>query len=437
MRNLRGPVFRPGDPGYDRLTTGWNTRIRHTPALVVAAADAADVATAVRYAADHDLPVRAQATGHGALAAASDGLLIHTGDFTGVRVEPGRRTAEVVGGTHWQQLLDAADGHGLAGLSGSASFVGVIGYAIGGGAGWLARRYGLCADTIEAAELVTADGVRRWVDADHEPELWRAVRGGYSTAGIVTALRLRLVPVPRVYAGARSWPYAAAGDILPAYREWVVTAPREVTSAITFMQYPDAPQLPDALRGQTVIQFRACASEPADGPELLRPMTELPGAVLDTFRAMPYREIGTVTNDPERAMPRTGHSVAVSAVPDELAELARPGGPYLLFEARHVAGVVSESLPGFGAEFLVFTMAVTPDDASRAAAAELGTALQQATAGSVSGGNLPSFILAPPDPATAAETVRAAYPRKHAEWLRTVTAPHDPKRLLRGDRGLG
>ncbi|MGH3648500.1 MAG: FAD-binding oxidoreductase, partial [Micromonosporaceae bacterium] len=254
-RVLTGPVFRPGEEGYERLTTGWNTRIRHRPDLVVVAHGPGDVVAAVRYAAEHDLPVRVQATGHGALAPAEGGLLIHTGDWTGVRVDPERRTAEVVGGTRWQQVMDTTDRYGLAGLSGSASFVGAIGYAIGGGAGWLARRHGLCSDRIEAAELVTPDGDRRWVDADHEPELWQSVRGGYGNTGVVTALRLGLVPVSRVYAGARSWPVEAAPEVLPAYREWVGNAPAEVTSAITFMQYPDLPAVPEPLRGRTVVQL--------------------------------------------------------------------------------------------------------------------------------------------------------------------------------------
>lgn len=445
-RVLTGGVSRPGDGDHQRFTTGWNTRIRHRPELVVAAAGPDDVAAAVRYAADHDLPVRVQATGHGALAPAEGGLLIHTGDWTGVRVDPARRTAEVAGGTRWQQLLDATAPHGLAGLSGSASFVGVIGYAIGGGAGWLARRYGLCSDSIEAAELVTPDGERRWTDAGHEPELWRAVRGGYGNAGVVTALRLRLAPVPQVYAGARSWPIAAAPDILPGYREWARSTPPEVSSAITFVQYPDAPQLPDPVRGQTVIQLRGCVTLPdpatlaTDGAALLRPLTELPGALLDTFRVMPYREVGTVTNDPERPLPRTGHSTAVTELADPvldvLAELGRPGAPFVLLEARHVAGAGGgHSLPGWDAEFLLFTMAITPDEASRTAAAALGERLYAASA-PWAAPNLPSFVLAPPDPGSVPEAVRSAYPPDHYRWLRATRRRTDPGDRFGGDRQL-
>ncbi|MGH3735061.1 MAG: FAD-binding oxidoreductase [Micromonosporaceae bacterium] len=441
LGSLGARLVRPGDPDYPRLTTGWNTRIGHRPDLVVAATGPDDVVAAVRYAADRDLPVRVQATGHGALARCEGGLLIHTGDWTGVRVDPATRTAEVVGGTRWGQVLDAIGEHGLAALSGSASFVGVIGYAIGGGAGWLARRHGLCSDRITAAELVTPDGERRWVDADHEPELWRAVRGGYGNAGVVTALRLGLVPVSEVYAGARSWPVAAAPEILPAYRQWAKTAPEHVSSAITFVQYPDAPQLPEPVRGRTVIQLRACVTDVTapDAAALLRPLTEIPGALLDTFRVMPYREIGTVTNDPERPMPRTGHCTAVTALADPLQEtlatLGRPGAPFVLLEARHVGGVTSESLPGWQAEFLIFTMAVTPDDSSRAAAAELGSRLYAAAA-PYAADTLPSFVLAPPEPAQAAALVRAAYPPEHRGELAATRRRHDPASRFGGDRQL-
>ncbi|MGH3648686.1 MAG: hypothetical protein ACRDTM_16120, partial [Micromonosporaceae bacterium] len=198
--------------------------------------------------------------------------------------------------------------------------------------------------------------------------------------------------------------------------------------------------------GRTVVQLRACVTphpaEPAEaGAASLRLLTELPGAVLDTFRVMRYREIGTVTNDPERPMPRTGHSTAITGLADPLlgalTELARPGAPFLLLEARHVAGAGSGgSLPGWEAEFLLFTMAVTPDDASRVAAADFGNRLYGAAAPYATGHNLPSFILAPPDPAGLPETIRSAYPREHFRSLQRTRQRYDPAHRFGGDRQL-
>ena len=150
---------------YSRYCTGWNNRIVHRPDFVVAASNGHHLQDAVRFAAERSLPIRVQATGHGALAAYEGGVLIDTSAIGGIQIDPDRRIATLGAGVQWQQLLDAAQPLGLAGLAGSSGGVGVVGYALGGGAGWLARRYGLCSDMIEAAEITTADGVRRWVEA--------------------------------------------------------------------------------------------------------------------------------------------------------------------------------------------------------------------------------------------------------------------------------
>jgi FAD/FMN-containing dehydrogenase len=221
MTGLEDVLLRPGDRGFAGYCTGWNSRIVHRPDLVVAARSPEHVQGAVRLAAERSMPIRVQATGHGALAACGGGVLIDVSGLGGVEVDPDQTCAVIGAGVRWQELLDAADAHGLAGLAGSSSSVGVVGYALGGGAGWLARRYGLCSDMIEAAEITTCDGVRRWVDADTEPDLLWALRGGGGNFGVVTALRLRLVPVPSVYAGAIYWPMTQAREVMTAYRDWL------------------------------------------------------------------------------------------------------------------------------------------------------------------------------------------------------------------------
>ena len=171
MPPLSDSLFRPGTEEYARLCCGWNTRVLHKPEYAIAAQSPEQVQDAVRFAADRGLPIRVQSTGHGVLAASNGGMLIDTSGIGGVRIDPSHQIAEIGAGVRWQELLDIAQGHGLAGLAGSASPVGVVGYALGGGAGWLARRYGLCSDMIDAAEVVTVDGNRRWVSADAEPDL--------------------------------------------------------------------------------------------------------------------------------------------------------------------------------------------------------------------------------------------------------------------------
>lgn len=433
---LTGRIITRDMPRYDEVCTGWNSRIRHRPEVVIAPADAADVQAAVRFAAELSLPVRVQSTGHGALAPAEGGLLIDTSGLTGIRLDPVARTAEIGAGIRWQELLEAAHPHGLAGLSGSSGNVGVTGYALTGGSGWLARKYGLCADTILAAEIVTANGRLRWVDADREPELWQAVRGGGPNVGVVTKLRLRLFEVPRVYAGATYWPIESAPEIFALYREWAGGTPLELTSALTFLQYPASPALPEPLRNRTLVALRAAYAGGAGGAEeLLRPLRSRPGVVLDTFREMPYREIDTVTNDPVKPMPRTGYSTAVTELPEALVELAKPGESFVTLEARHVAGEGAR-LGATGAEFLVYTMAVTPDETSVAEAGEFGRRVEAACAPWRTGQNLLSFLLAPAEAGGLAEQVAGALPGEYRGRLAEVKAHYDPAGLFGGDRRL-
>ena len=175
MSRFTNVLFNRDHSEYARYCTGWNKRIVHRPDFVAAASDGQHVEDAVRFAVERNLPIRVQSTGHGALAAYEGGLLIDTSAIGGIEINPERRIATLGAGIRWQQLLDAAQPFGLAGLAGSSGGVGVVGYALGGGAGWLARRHGLCSDMIEAAEITTADGVRRWVDAESDSDLlWGA-----------------------------------------------------------------------------------------------------------------------------------------------------------------------------------------------------------------------------------------------------------------------
>ncbi|MBP2473954.1 FAD/FMN-containing dehydrogenase [Crossiella equi] len=431
---LAGRIVTRDTPRYDEVCGGWNSRVRHRPEVAVTPGDAADIQAAVRFAAELNLPVRVQCTGHGALAPAEGGLLIDTGGLSGIRVDPVARTAEVGAGVRWRELLDAAHPHGLAGLSGSSGNVGVVGYTLGGGSGWLARKHGLASETVLAAEVVTANGRLRWVDADREPELWWALRGGGPNVGVVTKLRLRLVEVPSVFAGATFWPVEQAGELYAAYREWTAGLPVEVTSALTFLQYPDAPAVPEPVRGRTVVALRGAGLGPS-AQELLAPLRSRPGALLDTWREMAYREIDAVTNDPVRPQPRTGHSTAVTALPDGLPDLARPGAKFTSLECRHVAGEGAR-LGASGAEFLVFTMALTPDETGVAEAGEFGRRLTELCAPVTTGHNLLSYLLAPPEPGGLPEQVAAAFPAEHRARLAAVKAHYDPAGLFGGDRKL-
>ena len=188
-----GPVLTTGAPGYGDECTCFNLALQHHPALVVGAAGAADVQAAVRFAAEHDVPLGAHLTGH-APAVLIDSILVNTRRLGEVSIDPAARTARIGAGVRWGQVVAETTKSGLAPLHGSSPTVGAIGYTTGGGVALLAREYGFAADHVNAVELVTADARLRRVTADSDPDLFWAVRGGKSNFGIITAIDDRPFP---------------------------------------------------------------------------------------------------------------------------------------------------------------------------------------------------------------------------------------------------
>jgi FAD/FMN-containing dehydrogenase len=218
-RSLRGAVHLPGEPGYDRERATWGGKLDQRPAIVAEAASAADVSAALVFAREHGLPFAVQSTGHGTHVACDGGLLLKTGRLRGVFVDPDRRVARVGAGVTMGEVVAAAAPLGLAPIAGSAMSVGVAGFTLGGGVGWLSRAYGFAADSVLAAEVVTAGGRRLRVDARRHPDLFWALRGGGGNFAVVTALELRLHPVSAVLAGSVTFAPERAAAILGAYRD--------------------------------------------------------------------------------------------------------------------------------------------------------------------------------------------------------------------------
>ena len=257
---IAGQVFVRGEAGYDQARQGWNLAMDQRPAVVVAAGSAADVAQAVRYARAHRMRIAPQGTGHGAepLEPLDGAMLLRTTRMRRVRIDPATRTARAEAGAVWQDVTVPAGQQGLAALAGSSPNVGVTGYTLGGGLGWLARRYGLAANSVTAAELVTPDGDLVRADAAHEPDLFWAIRGG--GVGVVTALEMRLYPVRELYAGDLFFPIRRAAEVLHAWREWTATVPDEITSIGHLVRLPPLPEVPEPLRGRPSSWSRPPAS---------------------------------------------------------------------------------------------------------------------------------------------------------------------------------
>ena len=247
-RHLRGvPVIGPGEEGWDAARQAFNTTIDQHPALIATPLDVDDIAAVVRYAADAGLQIAPQRTGHNAapLGDLGDSILLKTDQLQGVKIDAENRTARVRSGAKWEKVVPRASDLGLAALHGSTPDVSVAGYSLGGGLGWYGRKHGLAANSVTAIELVTADGELRRVDAQNEPELFWALRGGGGNFGVVTALEFDLYPVSEVYAGVLFFPYERSSEVLHAWREWTATVPDEVTSVGRMLQFPPIPDLPD------------------------------------------------------------------------------------------------------------------------------------------------------------------------------------------------
>jgi FAD binding domain-containing protein/berberine-like enzyme len=231
-----GDVYRPGDAAYDDHRKALRPDLDPHPALIVRASGVSDVRTAVAYAHEHDIPFAVQATGHGTHTAADGALLLRTGDMASVLVDPARRIAKVGPGARWGAVLAAAKPFGLAPLSGSSADVGVTGYTLGGGVGWLSRRFGLAADSVVRADVVTADGRLITASEDQYPDLFWALRGGGGNFGVVTSLEFRLYDIPQVWAG---YAYFAPDGFLERYRDFALAQPDSVSTAGLLRRLPD------------------------------------------------------------------------------------------------------------------------------------------------------------------------------------------------------
>jgi FAD binding domain/Berberine and berberine like len=289
-RGFDGAVHLPGDPGYNDARRPLNPSLDPRPAIVAAATSSADIQVAVLAARESDLPVAVQATGHGLHTSYAGGLMIDTSPMSSVVVDPDRRLARVGPGATWGRVIAAAAPFGLAPLSGSAPSVGVTGFTLGGGVGWLSRRHGFAADSVVRAEVVTAAGRQISASADRHADLFWALRGGGGGFGVVTELEFRLHPVTQVYAGTTYFAPDRATEALTVYRDWAAEAPDEISTAMLLARVPDADAIPAALRGRRALALRMMhAGDPADAERLIEPLRAAAGpAWVEGFRAAPY-----------------------------------------------------------------------------------------------------------------------------------------------------
>jgi FAD/FMN-containing dehydrogenase len=354
-----GTVVAPGHERWDDARAAWNRHVDQNPAAVAYVQSPDDVARAIAFARANGLRVAAQGTGHGAgcRAPLHDTLLIRTDRMTGIEIDPKARVGRLEAGVIWADAAAAARDHGLAVLSGSAPDVGIVGYTTGGGFGWLARRYGLACNAVRAMEVVTTDGERRRVDAENDPDLFWALRGGGGSFAVVTAIEYDLVALDEVFAGSVVYPAdERSGEIFQAYREWTEGAPDAVTSIARFLHLPPLPMVPEPLQDRPLITLGACyAGTESEAVELLAPLRELGEPVMDLFETMSPAELGHIHMEPEEPVPALVHTSSLregsADAFDAFVAAAGPGSdsPLLLAELRHAGGAAGSPPAGAGA----------------------------------------------------------------------------------------
>lgn len=438
-----GVVLAPGDPGWDTATLAFNTAFTQEPSLVAIPANVRDVQTLVVHARENGLQVAPQRTGHNAepLGSMDDVLLLRTDALRGVEIDVDRRVARVLSGAKWGDLVPRASELGLAALHGSTPDVSVVGYALGGGVGWYARKLGLAANSVVAIELVTADGVLRRVDHENEPELFWALRGGGGNFGVVTAIEVQLFELAEVYAGVLFFPWERSTEVLQAWLEWTRTVPDEVTSVGRILQFPPLPEIPEPLRGGRFVVVEAVVlGTESEGAELMAPLRAL-GPTLDTFAMVPPAGIAELHMDPPDPVPYTGEGQMLGeltpAAVDAFVAAAGPGSgsPLVSAEIRHLGGALRRSserhgaLDTFDASFLTFGIGmVFDDDTYRANHAQLDR-LAEAFAPYDTGRQYLNFTEEETDPSRFYRP--AAYAR-----LQAVKADVDPDDLFRANHPI-
>jgi FAD/FMN-containing dehydrogenase len=423
----------PGDEGYEAARLAWRRNLDPHPAMIVEATTTEDIRIAVLSAQERGLPLGVQATGHGAVRPANGGLLLKTNRMTAVTVDPEQRRVVVQPGALWSDVITAAAPFGLAPLSGSSVGVGVTGYTLGGGAGWLSRTYGFAADNLLRANIVTAGGQFLTASANEHPDLFWAIRGGGGNFGIVTEMEFRVFPVTQVYARMGFYPVEQARTTLATYRDWAIDEPDALSTAVTLLQMPSLPGVPEPIRGKQVLALRALALTDADEAErLLEPLLGASGSpILGHAGTMTFAEAGmTLAGPPPPPMIVRQHIDLFRTIPDDLIDTMinamcdEDGSPLTAIELRHWGGAMNRPAVDAGpvghrdVPFSVIGTAVPdgsgPPEAIDTAVADLASWMRP----HATGGTFLNFLGDPAQTATA-------YTPPDYRRLRAVKAAYD------------
>jgi FAD/FMN-containing dehydrogenase len=443
---LKGPLLRAGDDGWDEAVLVWNGMAASIPALVVQPTSAHDVAEAVKFARDHGLLLSVKGGGHNiaGTSIAERCLTLEMSRMRDVTVDPDARLAHVGSGCLLGDVDRATQEHGLATVLGFVSEVGVAGLTLGGGFGYLARRFGWAVDNLAEVEIVTADGLIRTASPDENADLFWAVRGGGGNFGVVTRFTFRLHEVgPTVTGGLVLWGAERADEVLATYRELTESAPRELTAAVAILFAPPAPFVPERWHGKLAAGMIVCHS--GANPEAdLAPVRALGDPVVDLIDKRPYAAQQSMFDEMEpKGFNQYWKAEYLSALDGDYLEVFRDAAskatsPWSYSVIFHIGGALNEREGDDGAvgnrdaRFISgFSGAWPPDDPRGDEHVAWVREGWEAIRRFSTGGNYVNFQLAEDGVGRTAE----GYGKNFAR-LRRIKAVYDPDNIFRVNRNI-
>lgn len=354
-RDFRGTILQPNDEGYDGARRIWNGMIDKRPALIARCTGPADVMAAIRFARDGELPIAVRAGGHNVAGSSicDDGLVVDLAGMRGVRVDLRRSVVRVGGGALLGDIDHETQPFGLAAPIGLVSETGIGGLSLHGGFGALTRKYGLTADNLVSADVVTADGNLITADDDNHPDLLWALKGGGGNYGVVTSFEFRLHPVgPEVYFLLTFYPAADAAAVLESFRSFMLEAPDELMAIAINWNAPDGEPIPNEHRGSPVMVVVGCWCGPLDeGERATQPLREIATPIVDASRPMRFADVQQFFDpDYPKGLRYYWKSLYLDELSDDMIRLACAAGadrptPMSTVEVWALGGAMGRVLP--------------------------------------------------------------------------------------------
>jgi FAD/FMN-containing dehydrogenase len=438
---LKGQVIAPGDAGYDAARTVFYGGVDRRPALIARVANAADVARVVALARDTGLELAIRGGGHSVAghSVSEGGIVLDLADMKALAIDPERRTVWAEAGLTAGEYTNAAAAYGLATGFGDTGSVGIGGITLGGGVGYLVRKHGLTIDSLLAAEIVTADGQLRRVDATTDPDLFWAIRGGGGNFGVVTRFLFRLHAVDTIVGGMLLLP--ATPDVIAAFVAAAAAAPEELSTIANVMPAPPMPFVPAEQHGRLVVMALMAYAGPVEaGQRAIAPFRALAAPIADMIRPMRYPEL----YPPEEggyhptAVART---MFVNAIDRDVAAtiveyLEASDAPVRVAQLRVLGGAMAR-VPADATAYahraspIMVNVASFYTGPADRAVREAWVASFADTLRQEDGGAYVNFL-----GDEGADRVRAAYPGATWERLRAIKARYDPTNLFRLNQNI-